>query len=107
RERGAGVAVAREADAPGVEHEGAVDLEVELYVRMAHAHDVDVDVLHPLGPDTRILQEVLVERVAGRGMDEEEALPSDRAPLGDGQLQQVAPLGRAEGFPHRRPRGAR
>ena len=46
----------------------------------------------PPGPDLRVLQQVLVERVAGRGVDQQEPLAAERDPLGDRQLQEIAPL---------------
>ena len=36
---------------PGLSTTTAIDLDVELHVRVAHADDVGFDVLQPLGPD--------------------------------------------------------
>ena len=86
-EAGAGIAVAGQADAARIEHHHAVDLQFELHVGMAHADDVGVDVLQPLGPGARVLEQVLVERVAGGGVDQQEPLARQREPLGHRQLQ--------------------
>ena len=73
RVAGARVAVARQAHAAGVQDDDAVDLDVELNVGMAHANDVGVDVLQPLGPGLRVFEQVLVERVARGGVNHQDS----------------------------------
>lgn len=41
---------------------------------MAHAYDVGVDVLEPLGPGLGVLEQVFVERVARGGMNHQISL---------------------------------
>ena len=73
-EGGARIAVARQSHAPRVEDHGAVHLNVELHVGVAHADDVGSDVLSRLAQVVGVLEQVLVERVAGRGVDQQESL---------------------------------
>ena len=105
REAGAGIAIAGKTDAPRVEDRDAVDVQFELHVRMANADDVGVDVLEPLGPGTRVLEQVFVEGIAWRGVDQQEPLAAQREPLRHGQLQEISPLLVAQSLPHRRSGG--
>ena len=87
-----GIAIPRQTHAAGIEDRHTVDLDVELEVSVAHAHDVGIHVLEPLGPGDRVLEEVLVKRIPGGGVDQQKAPAGEREPLGHRQLQQVAPL---------------
>ena len=56
------------------------------------ADDVGLDVLQLAWPRPSGPSQIFVERVAGRGVDQEEPLAAEREPLRQGQLEQVAPL---------------
>ena len=73
-------------------------------MRVAHADDVGIDVLQPLGPDLGVFEQIFVERVARRGMDHEEALTAQRESLGHGQLQEITPFVGPSDVPHGRSR---
>ena len=49
----------------------------------------------------RVLHQVFVERVAGRGVDQQEPLAVEREPLGQRELEQIAALVGPERLPHR------
>ena len=78
---GARVAVARLADAAGVDDQLVADLQHVGVVRVADADDVGLDVLQPPRPELDVGRGVLVERVARRGVDQQEArvVQRDRA----------------------------
>ena len=75
------VAVARLADAAGVDDQLVADLQHVGLVRVADADDVGLDVLQPPGPELGVGRRVLVERVARRGVDEQEAACRRASPL--------------------------
>src|SRR6516164_1501353 len=65
---GAGVAVARLADASGIDDQPLPHLEHVRLMSMADANDIGIDVLQPASPEVQIRVSILVERVAGRGV---------------------------------------
>ncbi len=72
-------------------------------MRVAHADDVGLDAVQPAGPELGVGRSVLVERVARRGVDEEEVVAVDFQVQRERQAGQVCPLLRPEQFPHQRP----
>ena len=98
------VAVARLADAAGIDHLHVAQVEMELHVRVPHADEVGVDRFQSLPPRRRICQQVFIERIARRAMHQVERLaPSDDAPR-EGEPGQIFHAGRSEHPPMDEPR---
>lgn len=103
----AGVAVARLANAAGVEDLHGTEIDVEGEVGVADADEVGLDALQAGAPGAGIVGQVFVERVAGCAVNEEEGRSVEHDALGDGQLREILQMRAAEQVPVERARGGR
>src|SRR5262249_3897672 len=100
---GALVAIAGLADTARIDHELAVYFEHVLLVRVPDADDLGFHVRQSPGPEIRIGRSIFVERIAWRGVNEEEARAVQRRRYRDWQARQVAQVFIAEPFARERP----
>ena len=97
--RTARIAIARLADASGIDHAHIAEIEMVRDVGMSHADDIRLDILQSVSPSLGIVAEVFIERIARRAVHEQDVHSVQSNAIGHRHLSEVMKVLVGEKFP--------